>query len=433
MPTPKNLLIFALALLLIPFVSACGAAQSGPTEAEIAIAVALTQTAIALEAQPPTAEPSPTPEDALQPISEEACNTLSTAIGQTVGFLGEISQVPFEDEISHLSGTACEIKHEVSGVNFENPLNVFQLIDETLQTQGWQEDPQYMAIGFVGEIRGYRSGNGLCRLWVNGNATDNALCADHATMNTCWPTLTPEQRLINITLLCAQGNLPEFIAQTQPQESELLRVEFPTGATGTQLIGRLTPGGVDHYVLRAEAEQNLVLSVYPPGVVAVAVIGEDGTVLKSDLDNSTEWSGLLPLNQEYYIDVTSIVTIESEYTLDISIPPLEPTASTGEVSGVISYPDANIPQLHVVGYNLDSNLWYYLLTGANNTFYLLPGLPPGKYHIAAYAKDGLNGFYMPGGAMVIVIVNAGETTEGIDLSQWFAAGSGPYPNDPVGW
>lgn len=296
MPTPKNVFVFTIAILLVSLVSSCGPAQSGPAEAEIAVAVALTQTAGALAAQPPTAEPSPAPE----------------------------------------------------------------------------------------------------------------------------PTPTPEPTI-------------EEAPDAESQESEFVRVEFPAGATETKLVGRLTPGSIDHYVLRAEAEQNLVLSVYPPGVVAVAVIGADGTVLKSDLENSTEWSGTLPLSQEYYIDVTSIITIESEYTLDISIPPLEPVATTGEVSGVIGYPDAAIPQLHVVGYNLDRNLWYYLLTGANNTFYLLPGLPPGKYHIAAYAKDGLNGFYMSGGAMAIVIVDAGETTEGIDLTQWFAAGSGPYPNDPVGW
>lgn len=217
------------------------------------------------------------------------------------------------------------------------------------------------------------------------------------------------------------------------QESELMRIEFEEGATGTQLIGRITPGSVDHYVLRAEAGQKLSLNLYPPGVVAIAVVGEDGEVLKSDLDNVTEWSGEISLSQEYYFDVTSLVNIESEYTLDVSIPPLEPIATTGEVSGAIGYPEEIIPQLHVVAYNLQTNFWYYVAAGPNTTFYVLPGLPPGEYHVTAYAKDGLDAAYMSGGALVEVTVEAGETTEGIDLTQWFAAGSGPYPTDPVGW
>ncbi len=439
MPFKKQFLIIAILSLLLPIISACGSQKDIQTDIELAVAIALTQTAIVLEAQPPTAQPSPTveptPEEALRPISDEACNALTAAVGQNLGVTGEISQVAFEDEIvSHLSGTGCGIEFSVSGVNFEDPSKTLPIVGEALKAQGWQEDPLYMAIGLMGEIRGYRSGNGLCRLWINGHATDSDLCADHATINTCWPTLAPEQRIISVALICAQGDLPEFIPQVlQPPDPVLKTVEFAAGTTAAQLVGKLLPGGVDHYVLRANVGQSIVLSVYPPGVVAIAVVGTNGEVLKSDLDNSTEWSGTIPISQEYFINVTSVVNIESEYTLDVSIPPLEPIATTGEVAGAIGYPDASIPPLHIVAYNQDSGFWYYLAMGENNFYYFLPGLPPGQYHIAAYAKDGLNGFYIAGGAPVVVTVTADETTEGIDLTQWFAAGSGPYPNDPVGW
>jgi len=70
----------------------------------------------------------------------------------------------------------------------------------------------------------------------------------------------------------------------------------------------------------------------------------------------------------------------------------------------------------------------------NTTYYTIPGLPPGTYKVTAYTQADLIGGYVSSGAeLLTVTVNAGETTEGIDLIYWYDPGSVAFPPDPVGW
>jgi len=261
---------------------------------------------------------------------------------------------------------------------------------------------------------------------------DDEVCNTVSEDRPCFEQLAPEQKLYTAQITCSQGlEIPEI---TLAVESELQRIEFTPGGTSTQLSGTLTPGGIDHYVLSAEADQQINTLIYPPGAVSVAVIGEDGTVLKSDLNNTSDWAGVLPTTQDYFIDVRSMIDIDTEYTLDVVIPPLEPIATTGEIAGGISYTGEYIPPLHIVAYNLESNLWYYLKTDENTPYYTLPGLPPGKYHIVAYTQDDLVGGYVNAGVELIpVTVIAGETAENIDIISWYGPGTVSFPADPVGW
>ncbi len=426
----KITFIFLIISMFTVGVTACkfGNGSDATIEEEIAIAVALTQTAFAAQnelqpiAETKAAETPTLSGDNLQPIDPETCTNLMTAISQNLAVPGEQNQAPIEDEFNQLSGTGCQIKIIASGVDFEHSTDVQLPIQEALQAQGWQEDVQYMAIGPGTEIRGFRNDNGLCKLWTHIQAVDDALCSEYATIAFCWPNLQPEQRLISATLICAQGNLPEFI----PQVSELQRVEFREGSTEIQLEGSLLPNNVHRFVLFGEAEREIHTHIYPPGAVTIAVVGADGKVLKSDINNLTDWSGLLHASQDYYISVRSVIDTETAYTVDVSIPPLEPIATTGEVSGTISFPDEAIPPLHIVAYSQESGLWYFLKTSENSFTYLLPGLPPGKYTLIAYAQDGRASSY-PADVSVI----AGETTEGVYFTDWGNAAN--YLPDPVGW
>lgn len=219
--------------------------------------------------------------------------------------------------------------------------------------------------------------------------------------------------------------IPESVI---PIESELQRVQFEQGEYSKEITSNLLPGAIDHYVLTAGAEQKFETNIYPPGVATVVITGADGTVLKSDLNNVSNWTGVIPSTQDYFIDVTSIVGIETKYSITISIPPLTPIATTGQISGSISYAGETNPALHIVAYNLESNLWYFLKTSENSFFYEIGSLPPGTYNLVAYSQENL-----ASGHLSPIIVNAGESTENINFTTWVETGSSAFPPDPVNW
>jgi hypothetical protein len=426
----KKTIAFAIVFVLLLFTAACQIGGESDSDTEIAVAVALTQTAAA-QAQPPIEEPTvasaENPLD-LQPLNPEDCNNLANAMGQNLGIQGQLSEVPFEDPITQKSGMGCKIIFTTTGQEIDN-IGVLSVPAEvTMENLGWQEDGQYAAAGAGGVAYGYRKANGLCRLVMAAAPSDMALCSDDEPISMCWERLSPEQKMFTVELNCVQGDLPEFVPQIQPVEAALNRIEFGVGETSTDVNGVLAPGGIDHYVLGAGAGQDFIMNFYPPGVATIVIYGADGEVLKSDLNNVNDWSGMIPISQDYFIDITSVVDIETEYTLSISIPPLTPIATTGKISGSITYPDENIPTLHIVAYNVESNLWYYQLTFENSSFYEITGLPPGTYNLVAYSQENL-----ASGHLTPIIVNAGETTENINLTEWLDAGSAPFPPDPVGW
>lgn len=417
-------------------VSSCEKDQDTYSEVDVAVAVALTLTVSASEHQQEPVQssadvPEIAPKETLQPLSPEECNNLALTIGQNLAVVGQQSQASIEDPFNQLSGTGCQSQFVVSKADYAHYGNVIQPVMNALESQGWAEDLLYAASGPGAQIHGFRKFDALCKASVNLSAVDEDRCSDFSSADTCCPSLEPAQCQFIVTLVCAKGDLPA--PEIPVSQNDPVRIEFTAGGTSTQLSGMLASGSLDHYVLRAEANQQLNTTIYPPGAVSVAVIGADGTVLKSDLDNTSDWTGVLPASQDYFIDVRSMITSDTEYTLEISIPPLTPVATAGEISGGITYPGEGIPTLHIVAYNIESNLWYYMKSPENSAFYTLIGLPPGKYQVVAYTQDDLIGGYASGGELLEVIVTAGETTQGIDLVSWYEPGSVAFPPDPVGW
>ncbi len=211
-------------------------------------------------------------------------------------------------------------------------------------------------------------------------------------------------------------------------ESELQRVEFGPGEFSMVISKQIFPDEIDHYILAIGTEQQIVTNVYPPGVVSVVIFGADGTVLKSDLDNLTNWSGTIPSAQDYIIDITSVVDIETKYRLTITIPPLTPIVTTGQISGSIFYSGGTNPALHIVAYNLETNLWYFLKTGENASSYEIGGLPPGTYNLVAYSKEN-----MASGHLNPITVSAGEATGNINFTNWVEVDASGFPPDPLNW
>lgn len=108
------------------------------------------------------------------------------------------------------------------------------------------------------------------------------------------------------------------------------------------------------------------------------------------------------------------------------------TATTGSISGTLSYPSSGIPPLAVVAFNVDTGFYYYVLTQLNQTSYQIDDLPAGTYHVVAYIlPDGslvgaYDQVYLCGlqasctdTTLVDVIVKAGEVTPNINPGDWY--------------
>ena len=128
--------------------------------------------------------------------------------------------------------------------------------------------------------------------------------------------------------------------------------------------------------------------------------------------------------------VTKGIDICDWYTgpFEIPYPPgQEPTTTVGEIAGVISYPSGNPPSLQIVAFNVKTKYWYWVGTASGDTYFSITDLPPGTYHVVAYAENGQAGGYAGSDHNLIdIIVKAGQTVN-IEINDW----EGSFPSNPV--
>jgi len=277
--------------------------------------------------QAATADPTPitTAPGILQPLNEADCAFLADTLSQTLGLPGETIQVPFEDFIGQQTGTGCQTTITGDGNYFDNIGTIDTNVRGALQTLGWEEDMMYAAGGAGGLLTGFRHDSMLCLLVISAEPSEDALCPQDEPIAVCWERLTPEQRRFTTTLNCAQAP----IAADMPlPKTEPARIQFAPGAISAQVLGSLAPGGLTPYMLTAMAGQEMTVNLtstsggVPVAEGAILVIwGMDGTVLISDHADATNWVGVLPLTQDYLIDVVSVAQVPVDYALEIIIPP----------------------------------------------------------------------------------------------------------------
>jgi hypothetical protein len=128
--------------------------------------------------------------------------------------------------------------------------------------------------------------------------------------------------------------------------------------------------------------------------------------------------------------VTKEIDICDWYTGPFAIPyppGQEPTSTVGSIEGTISYPGGNPPVLKVVAFNVKTKYWYWAGTVSGDTYFSIPDLPPGTYHVVAYADNGKAGGYADGSHNLIdILVKAGQTSS-IEINDW----NGSFPANPV--
>jgi hypothetical protein len=143
-----------------------------------------------------------------------------------------------------------------------------------------------------------------------------------------------------------------LLAYVQPgaafAQPDTRRIVFPLGASSAAVHGQVEATGTDYWVLTAQAGQTMSANLsFASGQAILIVWGADGTVLFSDHAESSTFTGVLPVTQDYFIAVRGNPNSSTVYTLNINIPPLSsplpqakriqmaPGASAAAVSGQV--------------------------------------------------------------------------------------------------
>jgi hypothetical protein len=87
-------------------------------------------------------------------------------------------------------------------------------------------------------------------------------------------------------------------------QSEPKRITFQPGSISVTALGSTATPGTDRFVLRALAGQIMTVAVSSPqNKVTVIIYGADGNFLVSRYASETNWSGNLPITQDYYSEL----------------------------------------------------------------------------------------------------------------------------------
>lgn len=202
----KTTSVVILTLILSQLVTACGGGSKADQEQQIAVVVALTQTAIAIDkppAPPVTAAPTALTGDYL-PISEQECTDLNNLLSQQTGLAGTMTNpAAFDDYVNKTSGFGCEIALITNRAD-PNYNQFGSVVTSALKANGWVEDNSYTFPGIGGLVSAYRKGNQLCLTADYVEPSDKNLCNANENFLDCLRRLPPEQVLYGYDLNCAQ-------------------------------------------------------------------------------------------------------------------------------------------------------------------------------------------------------------------------------------
>ncbi len=88
--------------------------------------------------------------------------------------------------------------------------------------------------------------------------------------------------------------------------TETVRVQFPSGSTGTELTGSVAPGGSVRYVIGARNGQDLYVRVAPrSGRLEFEIFNPDGSFLLELINASREYNGQLWQSGDHVVEVVN--------------------------------------------------------------------------------------------------------------------------------
>lgn len=116
------------------------------------------------------------------------------------------------------------------------------------------------------------------------------------------------------------------------------RIQFAPGATSAEISGQIGPGGIDVYVLRAQAGQGMTVDLFASDeYVDLQLLDSRGNWLEGQR-TSIGWQGVLPETADYLIRVIGGES-DTDYTLRVTIPSrivFAPGAISAQVQGDVA-------------------------------------------------------------------------------------------------
>jgi len=172
------------------------------------------------------------------------------------------------------------------------------------------------------------SGNNNVILVIFGK-DGTVLLSDHADASS-WSGVLPSTQDYYIDVRAINGTSANYTLTVtippeppSPPHPQIQRVRFAPGTISATVSGQVVPGGSNEYVLKASANQEMLVSTSAEEqAVAISVVGADGTVLQSSMGSLSNFSGELPSTQDYFITVSIAGEGFADYRMTITVEPL---------------------------------------------------------------------------------------------------------------
>lgn len=172
------------------------------------------------------------------------------------------------------------------------------------------------------------SGNNNVILVIFGK-DGTVLISDHADASS-WSGVLPSTQDYFIDVRAIDGTSANYTLTVtipptppSPPHPTIQRIRFAPGTISATVSGQVTPGGSNEYVIKASANQQMLVSTSAEEqAIGISVVGADGTVLQSPMGGLSNFSGELPSTQDYFITVQIQGNGFADYSMTVTIEPL---------------------------------------------------------------------------------------------------------------
>ena len=151
------------------------------------------------------------------------------------------------------------------------------------------------------------------------------------------------------------------------------RIQFATGGTAAIVQGQLPANSKHTYLVNVSAEQTLEVTVTAPAGVTLAVMGADGSTVKS-ANSTLSFRGVLPKTQDYVLVLTAAASL-ADYGLSVDIPQRIRFASGSTSATLTGTVPANLSQ-------------FFILRASNGQTLTVTVTPQDKLQLIIYGVDG---------------------------------------------
>ncbi len=152
-----------------------------------------------------------------------------------------------------------------------------------------------------------------------------------------------------------------------------VRVQFATGATAAIVQGQLGANSRLVYLLNAVADQTLEVTLSAPSGLTLAILGADGSTIKS-ADSNLTFRGILPKAQDYLLVVAS-GSSSMNFSLSLAIPERIRFAAGGTSATLTGTVPANLSQ-------------FFILRAVKGQTLTVTATPSDKLQLIIYGVDG---------------------------------------------